>query len=70
MKPLEVPDQTGKIAIITGYRGLAYYSAKALLEANAEVILLARSIEKAKESVEKLKSETHNDKISVIYGFM
>jgi len=67
MKPLEVPDQTGKIAIITGYKGLAYHSAKALLEANAEVIILARSIEKAKENVEKLKSETHNDKISVEY---
>eukprot|EP00833_Pecoramyces_ruminatium_P012546 jgi/Orpsp1_1/1186578/evm.model.d7180000051650.1 len=67
MKIVDVPDQTGKVAIITGYRGLAYYSAKALAKANAEVILLARNIEKAKENVEKLKEETNNQNISVEY---
>ncbi|KAG4092589.1 NAD(P)-binding protein [Neocallimastix lanati (nom. inval.)] len=67
MKFVDVPDQTGKIAIITGYRGLAYYSAKALAKANAEVILLARNLDKAKENAEKLKEETKNQKISVEY---
>ncbi|ORX79163.1 retinol dehydrogenase 13-like protein [Anaeromyces robustus] len=67
MKIVEVPDQTGKVAIITGYRGLAYYSARALAKANAEIILLARNVEKAKENVEILKKETNNEKISVEY---
>jgi len=67
MKIVDVPDQTGKVAIITGYRGLAYYSARALAKANAEVILLARNLEKAKENVEILKKETNNEKISVEY---
>jgi len=67
MKFVEVPDLTGKVAIITGYRGLAYYSAKALAKANAEVILLARNVDKANENVEKLKTETNNQNISVQY---
>jgi len=67
MKIVDVPDQTGKVAIITGYRGLAYYSAKALAKANAEVILLARNVDKAKENAETLKKETNNEKISVEY---
>ncbi|ORX79162.1 NAD(P)-binding protein [Anaeromyces robustus] len=67
MTIVEVPDQTGKVVIITGYRGLAYHSALALAKANAEIILLARNVEKAKENAEKIKKESNNDKISVEY---
>jgi len=67
MKLVDVPDQTGKVIVITGYKGLAYESAKALAKANAEIIILARSLDKAKENVEKLKAETGNQKISVQY---
>ncbi|KAG4105430.1 NAD(P)-binding protein [Neocallimastix lanati (nom. inval.)] len=67
MKLVEVPDQTGKVVVITGYRGLAYHSALALAKANAEIILLARNVDKAKENAEKLKEESNNQKISVEY---
>ncbi|ORX54224.1 NAD(P)-binding protein [Piromyces finnis] len=67
MRKVEVPDLTGKVAVITGYRGLAYYNAKALAKANAEVIILARSLDKANECVTKLKDETNNQNISVQY---
>jgi len=67
MKLVDVPDQTGKVVIITGYKGLAYYTARALAKANAEVILLARSLDKANETVTKLKEETNNQNISVQY---
>jgi len=67
MKLVEVPDQTGKVVVITGYRGLAYHTALALAKANAEIILLARNMDKAKESVDKIKEESKNDKITVEY---
>jgi len=67
MKIVEVPDLTGKVVVITGYKGLAYYSARALAKANAEIILLARNLDKANEFVVKLKEETNNQNISVQY---
>jgi len=67
MKTVEVPDQTGKYIVITGYRGLAYHAALALAKANAEIILLARNVDKAKESAEKIKSESKNEKVTVEY---
>ncbi|KAL6594723.1 hypothetical protein U3516DRAFT_804495 [Neocallimastix sp. 'constans'] len=67
MKLVEVPDQTGKVIVITGYRSLAYYSALALAKANAEIILLARNIDKAQESADKIKKESNNQKVSVEY---
>jgi len=67
MKLVDVPDQTGKYVVMTGYRGLAYHTAKALAKANAEILLLARNVEKAQETVNQIKEETKNEKISVQY---
>ncbi|KAH8814642.1 hypothetical protein DL96DRAFT_419356 [Flagelloscypha sp. PMI_526] len=55
----EIPDLSGKIALVTGGNtGIGYCTAKALLEHNAKVYLAARSEVKAMAAIEKLKSET------------
>ena len=52
-----IPNLMGKIALVTGANsGLGYYTAKALAEKNAHVIIACRSIEKANQTIKKLKA--------------
>ena len=54
-----MPDLTGKTAIVTGGNtGIGYETVKALYEKGANVTLAARDEKKAKASVEKIKSAT------------
>jgi len=54
-----MPDLTGKAAIVTGGNtGIGYETVKALYEKGANVTLAARDEKKAKAAVEKIKSET------------
>ncbi|KAH8818745.1 NAD(P)-binding protein [Flagelloscypha sp. PMI_526] len=56
----DIPDLTGRIALVTGGNsGIGYYTVKALLEHNAKVYLAARSREKALVAIDKLKAETN-----------
>ena len=51
-----IPNLKGKTALITGANsGLGYYTAKALAEKNAHVVLACRSPEKANQTIKKLK---------------
>jgi len=51
-----IPNLTGKTALITGANsGLGYYTAKALAEKNAHVVIACRSLEKANQTIKKLK---------------
>ena len=53
----DIPDLTGKTALITGANsGLGYYTAKALAEKNAHVIVACRSLEKANQSIKRLRA--------------
>lgn len=53
----DIPNLEGKTAFITGANsGLGYYTAKALAEKNASVILACRSLEKSTSTIDKLKS--------------
>ena len=55
-KTSNIPNLTGKTALITGANsGLGYYTAKALGEKNAHVIIACRSFEKANQTIKKLK---------------
>lgn len=55
----DMPDLTGKIAIVTGGNtGIGYETVKALYEKGANVTLTARDEKKAKEAIGKIKSET------------
>ena len=52
----EIPNLEGKTALITGSNsGLGYYTAKALAEKNAHVILACRTLEKANSAIKELK---------------
>jgi len=54
-----IPDLTGKTAIVTGGNtGIGYETVKALYEKGANVTLAARDENKANAAVEKIKSET------------
>ena len=54
-----MPDLTGKTAIVTGGNtGIGYETVKALYEKGANVTLAARDEKKAIEAIEKIKSET------------
>jgi len=55
----DIPDLTGKIAVVTGANGgLGLESAKALAGAGAHVVMAARNQEKAQAAFEEIK-ETH-----------
>ena len=52
-----IPNLRGKTALITGANsGLGYYTAKALAEKNAHVVIACRSLEKAIQTIKKLQS--------------
>ncbi|KAF9805012.1 hypothetical protein IEO21_09228 [Rhodonia placenta] len=55
----QIPDLSGKVAIVTGGNvGIGYETIKALLEHNAKVYMASRSQEKADAAIRKLKEET------------
>ena len=63
----DIPDLDGKTVFITGANsGLGYYTAKALAEKNAHVLLACRSLEKANSAIEKLKSLNPEGKFTPI----
>ncbi len=53
----QIPNLEGKLALITGANsGLGYFTAKALAEKKAHVIIACRTIEKSNQAIRKLKS--------------
>ncbi len=62
-----IPDQTGKVAIITGgNRGLGFEISLQLAKKNATLIIACRSAQKGKEAVEKIKQQLHKNIDAVI----
>lgn len=60
----DIPDQTGKFAIVTGTGGLGYETALELARHGAEVVLAGRNPEKGAESVASIKSAVPAAKIA------
>src|SRR6195952_6074580 len=55
----DVPDQTGRVAIITGANtGLGYETAAVLADRGAHVVLAVRNLDKGKDAVTRIKAET------------
>lgn len=53
----DIPDQSGRSAVITGTGGLGYEDALALARAGAEVILAGRSAQKGAEAVARIQAK-------------
>jgi len=54
-----IPDLSGKIAIVTGSNtGIGFETAKALYAAGAQVTIAARDVEKAKNAIQIIQSDT------------
>jgi NAD(P)-dependent dehydrogenase (short-subunit alcohol dehydrogenase family) len=63
----DIPDQTGRLAIVTGANsGLGYYTTKGLAEKGCEVIMACRNMLKAEEAKAELLSEIPAAKLRVI----
>ncbi|CAG8521340.1 8951_t:CDS:2 [Ambispora gerdemannii] len=63
----DIPDLTGKVAIVTGANsGIGYVTARELARKNAHVIVCSRSIERGQTAVNKIKTETNNEEVEVL----
>ncbi|KAL1936489.1 hypothetical protein VTP01DRAFT_623 [Rhizomucor pusillus] len=63
-----IPDLSGKIAIITGSNtGIGRVCALEMARENCQVIVAARNAEKANAVVNEIKQETGNDKVEYIH---
>lgn len=64
---LDIPDQSGKVAIVTGANsGTGYEVSKALASKGTEVILACRDVEKGESAVEKIKKEFPKSSLKVM----
>ncbi|KAJ3248031.1 hypothetical protein HK104_007757, partial [Borealophlyctis nickersoniae] len=55
----QIPDLTGKVALVTGGNtGLGYHTSLELARRNATVLIACRNVEKGGEAAEKIKAET------------
>lgn len=53
----EIPSQTGRLAIVTGIRGLGLETALALAKAGGEIILAGRNMEAGEDAIAKIRAE-------------
>src|SRR4029078_8242086 len=62
----DIPDQTGRTAIITGANtGLGYETAAALAAKGAHVVLAVRNLEKGKDAVRRIEEATPGADVEV-----
>jgi NAD(P)-dependent dehydrogenase (short-subunit alcohol dehydrogenase family) len=62
----DIPDQTGRTAVITGANtGLGYETAAALAEKGAHVVLAVRNLDKGKEAARRLELATPGASVSL-----
>jgi NAD(P)-dependent dehydrogenase (short-subunit alcohol dehydrogenase family) len=60
-------NMSGKVCLVTGgTSGIGYVTARELAKVEANVVITARSEEKGKRSVEKLRAESGNSKINAL----
>ncbi|MGV0644407.1 SDR family NAD(P)-dependent oxidoreductase [Mycolicibacterium sp. XJ879] len=62
----DVPDQSGRVAIVTGANsGLGYDTAAVLADKGAHVVLAVRDLDKGRQAVERIKSASPNADVTV-----
>lgn len=63
-KTKDIPDQSGRVAIVTGANtGIGFEAARALAEKGAEVILACRNASKAEAAVARLRADVPDAKV-------
>ncbi len=63
----KIPDQTGKIVIVTGSSsGIGFEAAKVLANKNAEVIIAVRNMDKGKNAKAKIIAQNQTAKVEVM----
>lgn len=62
----QIPDQTGKVVIVTGSSsGIGYEAARVIANKNAEVIIAVRNRKKGDFAADKIKMQNRNAKVSL-----
>lgn len=62
----DIPDQSGRTAIVTGANsGLGYDTAAALAAKGAQVVLAVRNLDKGNEAVDRIRNSTPNAAVSL-----
>jgi NAD(P)-dependent dehydrogenase (short-subunit alcohol dehydrogenase family) len=62
----DIPDQSGRVAIVTGANtGLGLHTATALAEKGAQVVLAVRNLDKGNEAVSYIKAKAPNAQVSL-----
>jgi NAD(P)-dependent dehydrogenase (short-subunit alcohol dehydrogenase family) len=62
----DIPDQTGRTAVITGSNtGLGYETAAALADKGAHVVLAVRNVDKGRDAAERITSTTPGASVAV-----
>jgi NAD(P)-dependent dehydrogenase (short-subunit alcohol dehydrogenase family) len=65
-KDIEIPDQSGKLAVVTGANsGIGFGATQRLAGAGAEVVLAVRSLDKGEEAARRIRAEHPDAKLSV-----
>jgi NAD(P)-dependent dehydrogenase (short-subunit alcohol dehydrogenase family) len=63
----DIPDLTGKVAVVTGGNGgLGFETSKALAASNAHVIIAARNIDKAEEAAKVIRAITPGASLELV----
>ncbi len=63
----DIPDQKGRIAIVTGSSsGIGYETARVLVNKNAEVIMAVRNLQKGKTALDKVKAGCQDADVKVM----
>jgi NAD(P)-dependent dehydrogenase (short-subunit alcohol dehydrogenase family) len=62
----DVPDQSGRVAIVTGANsGLGYDTAAVLADKGAHVVLAVRNLEKGREAADRIKTASPNAVVAI-----
>ena len=65
---LNIPDLTGKVAVVTGANsGIGFETARALAKKHAEVVLACRNREKAEVAAREIRMESREAKVKIIW---
>ena len=63
----DLPDQTGRVAIVTGANtGIGFETAAALAQKNATVVMACRNRKKAEDAIQRIRERTPDAKLELI----